>query len=183
MNMKQTNSNTRIIKLLVAIAILGGLTWFLVSGQKATAPDTTDNTSGTNTQSNTDGNNSTSGQTPATNTPAGNNIVVVSTQTAGTKTVTVDNVNLSKPGFIVIKILQPGPDTSNDIILGASKILSAGSKQDLEIPVNTKLNSTVEYTAHIYLDDGDKKFDINKDTFVEGPVVTGPKTYSNFTAK
>ncbi len=182
--MKQIYSNKHIIPALIAVVVLGAIIWFLVSGHKATAPSPTDNFSaGIENQANPNGTTPNDTKGPATNAPSGDNVVVVSTQIAGSKTVTVDNVNLSKPGFIVIKILQPGPDTSNDIILGSSKILSAGAKQDLEIPITTKLNSTTEYTAHIYLDDGDKKFDINKDLFVEGPVVAGPKTYSNFTAK
>jgi hypothetical protein len=171
--MKQTNSNKHVIEGLIAIVVLAGLTWFIISGRQASAPNMTDTSSGTNTQTNTDGNTSSSTQIPATTTPSGNDVVVVSTQSAGTKTITIDNVNLSKPGFVVIGVAD-----SDAALLGSSKLLSAGTKQDLEITLTRALDSNHTYVALIYQDDGNKKFDQLKDT-----MLSGKGTSSKFTAK
>ena len=94
---------------------------------------------------------------------------MVSDQANGSTSVTIDNLNISKPSFIVV--IVPGTNGKADQVVGVSGLLSAGVKQDLEfnLKAGSKLNSSTEYTALIYTDDGDKKFDITKDTKVTGP--------------
>lgn len=165
--MKQTdkNKNLHIIEGVIAIVLLAGIVWFLTSGHQVTAPSTNEpitqntETKPTNPMIPT--------KEPATNTPSGKDVIVVSTQIKGSKAVTVDNATLSKPGFIVINTL--GPSNNPATILGTSKLLTAGSKQDLEISLGSnKLVAGTEYTAEIYQDDGDKKFNPTKDKLASG---------------
>lgn len=174
-NNKNKQLNLHLIEGLVAIVLLAGLAWFLLSGRPASAPSNYENNSQTTQTQNPDTTTKPSG--PATNTPSGTDVIVVSTQTIGSSTVTVDNINLSKPSFVAITI--PGIGDQSQVIIGTSKLLTAGSKQDLEINLGTyKLSSKINYVAKIYHDDGDKKFDSKKDEFI-----SSKSTYANFTAK
>lgn len=163
--------------ILVAIVILGAAWWWMDSRNKVVAPETPssqDNQSPTTSEEPTPETPPQQGQ--ATNQFSGNNTIAVSDQIGGSNSVTIDNINLDKAGFIVIAI----PDASGKLsqILGTSKLLSAGKKLDLEIPVKATLDSNINYTALIYTDDGDRIFNINKDTLIEGP-----KAKATFTAK
>lgn len=85
--------------------------------------------------------------TPTTDT------IAVSTQVPGSS-VTIDNVYLSKPGFIDIHEStsngQPGKS------VGVSGYLGVGAKQDLEITAT--LVPGGKYFAVVHVDNGDKKY-------------------------
>lgn len=86
------------------------------------------------------------------------NIVSLSGQKAGSS-VTVDQVNLQKPGYVVIHEAANGRPGK---IVASSGLIPAGSRQDLVIRLSTKADSS--YIAVLHADDGDKKFDGTKDT-------------------
>ncbi len=138
----------------IGILVILGLAYWYASHKQANAPET--NTTPAEGTENTIPSNSNS----ATTTP-GVNAIVVSTQQAGSS-VTVDNFNLSKPGFIAIYTadVDGGPKT----LIGQSKLLS-GSGQDLEI--NAAVASGKAYVAVLYLDNGDKKFSSSSDTIAK----------------
>jgi len=176
--MKQTNQNNNlhIIEGLIAIVLLAGIVWFLANGNKASAPTQDVFTTNQNYQDPTTPITPSDSST-ATNQPSGNDVVVVSDQAAGSKSVTVDNAVLSKAGFIVISYAKDGK-----FVLGASKLLTAGTKQDLEIPLTKAMDKTNAYVAQIYVDDGDKVFNINKDKSLSA--ITSPAIgYIRFEAK
>lgn len=79
--------------------------------------------------------------------------IAVSTQVPG-NSVTIDNVYLSKPGFIDIHEStsngQPGKS------VGVSGYLGVGAKQDLEITAT--LAPGGKYFAVVHVDNGDKKY-------------------------
>lgn len=158
---------------LVAIIILAGGWWYLDTRNKASAPENT--SENTAEEPATIGNNP---ETPpqegqATNVFEGNNALIISDQIAGSTAVNIDNVNLDEPGFVVIS----SADNSGQI-LGSTKLLSSGKKQDLEIPTRSTLLTNVKYQANIYIDDGDKLFNSSKDT-----KLTGTKSQITFFAK
>lgn len=176
--MKQTNKNNNlhIIEGLIAIVLLVGIVWFLTKGNEASAPTQNDYASNQNYQQPTD-TTAPATSTPATNQPTGKDIVVVSDQSVGTKSVTVDNAVLSKAGFIVITYAKDGKQ-----VLGSSKLLTAGTKQDLEITLTKALDKANTYVAQIYVDDGDKVFNISKDKSLAA--ITSPAIgYSPFEAR
>lgn len=161
--------------LLGAIIVLGGA-YLYFNKNTVTAPETS------NENINVPPTEGSENNVPESTNTAGNvtgtNTIVVSTQIANTKTVTIDNANLSKPGFIVIMSKATNTDQP-DRILGTSGYLSAGVKQDLEINLtNSTLLEGAKYTAAIYVDDGDKKFDSSKDQ----PVGTA-KSSTTFSAQ
>ena len=176
--MKQTdkNNNLHIIEGLIAIVLLAGIVWFLTKGNEASAPTQNDYMTNQNYQQPTDSTVPAT-STPATNQPTGKDIVVVSDQAVGSKSVTVDNAILSKAGFIVITYAKDGKQ-----VLGSSKLLTAGTKQDLEITLTKALDKANSYIAQIYVDDGDKVFNINKDKSLAA--ITSPAIgYTAFEAK
>ena len=165
-----------IIILIIVIVLAGGAWWW--SHKKTTPTDTTNNTQTeqTNQKNNTsDKDDEIIGQ-PATNQLASSDSIAVSDQAKVATSVTIDNVNISKASFIVITI--PGKNGATDQIIGTSGLVSPGMKQDLEVNLKagTKLDSNIEYTALLYADDGDKKFNVAKDTKLSGP--TASSTFS-----
>ncbi len=142
-----------IIAIVAVIIILGAVIWY-VSAQKAIAPEMNNETSqsaNTNTELPPG---DVPGDAPETNpTIPTSDTIAVSTQIPG-DSVTIDNVFLSKPGFIDIHEStsngQPGKS------IGASGLLGVGAKQDLEI--NAPIKPGAKYFAVIHVDNGDKKY-------------------------
>ncbi|MCC7004442.1 hypothetical protein IT397_00780 [Candidatus Nomurabacteria bacterium] len=81
--------------------------------------------------------------------------LVIHEQVAGDMTAVVDAVNVSNNGFVVIK--------SDENIIGISKFLTAGNYSKLEISLTEKLKDSAMYIGEVYMDDGDKIFDPEKD--------------------
>jgi hypothetical protein len=84
----------------------------------------------------------------------------VSTQTAG-RSVTIDAAKIATDSFIAIF-----ENTNGKLgkLVGSSALLTPGDKQDLEIRATISAGKT--YIASIYKDDGNKRFDANKDSLV-----------------
>lgn len=94
-------------------------------------------------------------QTPTSDT------IAVSTQAPGSS-VTIDNVFLSKAGFITIHEVDAKGMAGT--IVGTSGLLSVGAKQDLEVVATLKPGA--KYIAMVRADNGDKKFNAAQDTAI-----------------
>lgn len=99
--------------------------------------------------------------------------IIVTTQKAG-KFITIDNISLTKPGYVVIH--ETGASGAIGPVIGATKWLSAGDKEDLTVSATTV--SGKKYAAMLHYDDGDKKFDAAKD-----PMAAGTKSTAIFLAQ
>ncbi len=155
------------IIILIIILVLVGAWWWMSKNKTENTQTPAQNNE--QTQNNNDDSSEEVVAPPATNILASTDSIVVSDQGSSSTSVTVDNINISKPSFVVIII--PGTAGKADQIIGTSGLLTAGAKQDLEVNLKPgiKLNSSTDYTAQIYMDDGDKKLDIAKDTKISGP--------------
>ena len=165
--MKQNNKqkNLHFIEGLVALALLLFIIWLVVKNDDKTKTTTDILYQVPAVQNTNPTKDPTKNSNTATNQLAGTDTIAVSDQVAGTKTITIDNVNLSKPGFIVISELS----VAKGEVLGTSKLLTAGAKQDLEVSLGAnKLKAGVEYVAEIYQDNGDKKFNSSTDKLASG---------------
>jgi hypothetical protein len=146
------------IVLIIVLAVLF-IWWMFSSGNQATAPSPNPSPQ---TQLETPSSPTTT-NTTATNQLTKTDTIIVSNHNA-VSVATIDNLNLSEPSFIVIHILD-----QNNLpvkIIGTSGLLSKGIKQDLQIKLSEKLISSNQYTASIYLDDGDKIFNNTKDQVI-----------------
>ncbi len=145
------------VYIIVAILIIAALAYlFFFTGNKATAPVTTDETSNTVIGENTEHPENVNGaaQSPLA---ATKNTLAISTQESGSQ-ITIDNYYLEKPGYIVIhEIKNDSPGT----VVGTSGLLKAGAGQDLTFQATLKPNTT--YFALLYEDNGDKKFNLASD--------------------
>lgn len=143
-----------VIGVLAAIIILGGGYWYF-SQNKAAAPETQEiigdvpNDRDEQNEINTDA---------TTNTTPSTDKIVVSAQLPGSD-ITVDNISLSKPGFVVVYELDSAGRLGK--VVGTSNYLTAGNKQDLEVKATVVANR--KYSAVLYVDNGDKKFDAATD--------------------
>jgi hypothetical protein len=151
----------KLIIAILAALLIGGGAYFYIQNNNASAPSETDSFQKNGTTEEEEfvgdvpGDPADNSQTPTTDT------IAVSTQVAGSS-VTIDNVFLSKPGFISIhEVSAKGqPDT----VIGNSGLLSVGAKQDLEVKAD--LEPGAKYIAMIRTDNGDKKFNAEQDTAV-----------------
>lgn len=93
------------------------------------------------------------------------NGLVISPQKA--TDVTADQAYLESPGFIVVhRVVQDSPGE----VLGVSAYLDKGLHTN--VPLNASLEPESTYFAFLYADDGDKMFNLEKDTillFYDGP--------------
>lgn len=161
----------KVIATIVAlIVIVGGLYWY-VSNNKAMAPEVNSNTAENTSSSDKPLTGDVPGDAPDTNpTVPTTDTIAVSTQIPGSS-VTIDNVFLSKPGFVVIH--EATANGKPGEIIGSSGLLGVGAKQDLEI--NATIKPGAKYYAMVHMDNGDKKFTAALDLPVTkdgGPVMT-----------
>lgn len=83
--------------------------------------------------------------------------ISISPQKAGSSIV-VDEITLSKPGFVVIHEDNAG---SPGKIIGQTFLLTAGTKQDIVVKVSVQAGKT--YYAMLHSDNGDTKFNATDD--------------------
>ncbi|HEX3099666.1 MAG TPA: hypothetical protein VHQ41_01695 [Patescibacteria group bacterium] len=150
----------KVIIAVVAIVVILAAIYLYVSHNKAVAPVVDSNTAQSTSPDVAPGD--VPGDSPDTNpTVPTSDTIAVSTQIPGTSA-TIDNVFLSKPGFVTIQEVdakgQPGK------VVGVSGLLGTGPKQDLEIPAT--LVPGAKYIAIVRMDNGDKKFNAEQDTSV-----------------
>ena len=147
----------KIIIAVIAVIIIGGGIYWFVFGPGSTRFCCAPNDNTQEQTENTPQEGDVVGEVPGDPeedplTPTSDTIAV-STQIAGSS-VTIDNVFLSKPGFIDIHEStsngQPGKS------VGVSGYLGVGAKQDLEI--NAPIVAGKKYFAVVHFDNGDKKY-------------------------
>ena len=154
--------NQKIIISIIAVLVIGGAIVWYVSSNKAVAPETKMDTTQNNTNQAELPPGEVPGDDPATNpTIPTSDTIAVSTQVPGSSA-TIDNVFLSKPGFVTIHEATSKGQPGN--IVGTSGLLGVGAKQDLEI--NAPLKPGAKYIAMVRMDNGDKKFNAGQDTAV-----------------
>lgn len=142
----------KVIIAIVAIVVIAGAAYWYVSNNKAVAPETNSNVAQNSDDQLPPGD--VPGDKPESNpTVPTSDTIAVSTQIPG-DSVTIDNVYLSKPGFVDIHEStsngQPGKS------VGVSGLLGVGAKQDLEI--NAPIVAGKKYFAVVHYDNGDKKY-------------------------
>ncbi len=164
--MKQ-KTNKHLIEGIIGLVLILLLGWLIMRGRNASAPS--ENVVPNNEQSEIN-NNTPANNTPATNQLASTDSVAVSTQSSNSKAVTIDNINLSKPGFAVVGTLGSNGKLSQ--IIGSSRLVTPGEKQDLEVLVTSALSEKTSYMVMLYQDNGDKKFDPKTDTLLTGKTAT-----------
>ncbi len=162
LNIKKMKQN-HIIALIAGVIIIGGglLYW---NSREAAAPETNTQNQTAEEQAANDANfqGDVPGDAPETNpTIPTSDTIAVSTQIAGSS-VTVDNVFLSKPGFVSIHEVNSKGQPGN--IIGTSGLLGTGPRQDLEI--NAAIVPGAKYIAMVRMDNGDKKFNAQQDEAV-----------------
>lgn len=162
------NNNKHLIEGLIALVLIIGLGWLFLRGRDAAAP--TETNINQNQQQTTEQTKPQNNTGQATNQLTGTDSISVSNQTAGTKSVFIDNINLSAPGYVVISTI--GANDKPDKVIGTSKLISVGAKQDLEIPLTTALQKKLTYIVQIYLDNGNKNFNANIDTLIDNSGAT-----------
>lgn len=165
--MKQ-KSNKHLIEGIVGLALIIGFGWLVLRGRDAAAP--TDSSVTPQTQSSSGSASVPPASAPATNKLESTDSVAVSTQNDKAKIATIDNLNLSRPGFAVIGTANAGGKLAQ--VIGSSRLISPGEKQDLEIALTTALDSKVNYLVLLYHDNGDKKFDPKTDTLLNNKTAT-----------
>jgi hypothetical protein len=147
------------IVLLAALIVLALAGYFYINrNNEAAAPEIT------NENVNVAPTEGTENTIPENTNTAGNvsgaDTIIVTEQSAGSA-VTIDNVNLSKPGFLVIHADNNGQVGA---AVGYSGYLSAGPKQDLEVKATIVAGG--KYWAEIHWDNGDKKLNAALDQSV-----------------
>ena len=148
-----------IIAIVAAIIIAGGI-YLYVQNHKAVAPVVTDTNTSQNSEDLAPGD--VPGDSPESNpTIPTSDTIAVSTQIPG-DSVTIDNVFLSKPGFVTIHEVTSKGMAGN--IVGTSGLLGVGAKQDLE--VRAAIKPGAKYIAMVRMDNGDKKFNAQQDEAV-----------------
>ena len=146
-----------IIAIIAAVIIAGGI-YLYVKDRKAVAPVIDETAQSSEELAPGD----VPGDTPESNpTVPTSDTIAVSTQIPG-DSVTIDNVFLSKPGFVTIHEVTTKGQAGN--IVGTSGLLGVGAKQDLE--VRAAIKPGAKYIAMVRMDNGDKKFNAQQDEAV-----------------
>jgi hypothetical protein len=158
MNMNDTG-NRVIAGVVIVLLVIGawylGTTFKPATGTKVTMATST---SGTNIGSSTNASTNTTGTTPAgaTLTVSGG-AVSVKDQPAGSS-VLVSSVTLAQLGWVAVR-------DSSGRTLGAA-LFGAGTYSAVQVPLLRNTVSGEHYQVLLYADDGDKVFDLHKDTLV-----------------
>jgi hypothetical protein len=157
MDMNDTG-NRVIIGIVAALLVIGA--WYLgttyrpgsMTSMQSTSTVTTSGSTSTNTNTSITG--ATSG---ATQVAVGGEAVSVADQPAG-GFVTVKSVTISQLGWVAVR------DASGHV-LGAVRV-DAGTHTAVQVPLLRNTVSGQKYQVLLYADDGDKVFELHKDTLV-----------------
>ncbi|MBI5003489.1 hypothetical protein HZC00_00125 [Candidatus Kaiserbacteria bacterium] len=154
--------------LVLVVVVVGG--WWMIKNSKASstvvgdAASTTEETTGDNMVNVVAMNDDTAAPTPtptpthpAVTTEARGESVTMQDQSAGTEA-TIASMKLSAASWVAIKDAKG--------VLGAAWYPSYATKGSVSLLRKTVAGTT--YQAVVYVDDGDKKFDMHKDTLVTG---------------
>ena len=115
------------------------------------------------------GNTVTDTETPSESTPTGDNLnpsmvstgeaVTVRDQAAGAS-VAVASVTLNQMGWVAVR-------DENGRVLGAARF-EAGTMSDVSVPLLRATTASSSYQVLLYIDDGDREFDLHKDILIMG---------------
>jgi hypothetical protein len=159
----------------VATIVGGGIFWYITASEKDV--ELVDQTTTGQTQL-LQSNNSNSGeaQVPAGDTSQlrGKNILNIGPQSPGNSLI-VDLVNLVKPGYVVVH--QADSKGQAGRLIAYSPLLKAGSSEDLV--VRAALRASTTYVVSLRNDDGDGKFNADKDLILNN--VSGKPVVQNIT--
>lgn len=150
---KLLSDNRLLIGGAAALVIIGAL-WFMT--REATAPSMETSDTNMNTGETPD---KTSDLNPgvAPSTTSDNEYIAVKDQLAGS-TVTVDSVTFTQTGWVAIR-------DDRGWTLGAARF-EAGTHDAVEVPLLRATEAGQRYQALLYIDDGDGKFDLDKEILV-----------------
>ena len=159
MDMKDTG-NRIIIGIVAALVVIGA--WYLGTSFKPssmTKTDTDTTVSGSVTTDTTTGTGSTntSSTSGAAQVMVGGEAVTVGNQPAGSF-VSVSSVTIAQTGWVAVR------DASGHV-LGAARV-DAGTHTAVQVPLLRNTETGGSYQVLLYADDGDKVFDLHKDTLV-----------------
>src|SRR5581483_2008793 len=101
--------------------------------------------------------------TTANTTTKDKNSISVSTHTPSS-TAVIDSVTLTNPGFVAVYESSNGQTGG---ILGSSNLLPAGEQKNLTISLSRKTTSGEMLITQVYKDNGDGKFDPEKDELIK----------------
>jgi len=149
------NTNVIIGGIIVIVVLVAG--WWLTTkpaGEGSMATSTATDTS--NTGSNT-GSSSTTGANPST--IASGEAVTVRNQAAG-DSVAVESVTLNQMGWVAIR-------DEDGRVLGAARF-DAGTHANVSVPLLRGTVASSSYQVLLYVDDGDKEYDLHKDILITG---------------
>ena len=157
--MDMNDTGNRIIIAVIAVLLVIGA-WYLgtvhplssMNGGTASISTTTP-ASGNSTTTGTKGTSTASGPT----TVATEDSVSVGNQPAGSF-VMVASATLTQTGWVAIR-------DSDGRVLGAG-LFNAGTAKAVQVPLLRNTVASQQYQALIYIDDGDRAFDLHKDTLV-----------------
>ena len=157
---KAKNMKQNIIIAIVVAVILAGITFWFVGRNQATAPEVTNTPESAIIEGEQEDEfvGDVPGDQPDPSTIPSTATVAVSTQVPG-DSVTIDNVFLEKPGFVVIHESTASGQAGK--IIGTSGLLGTGARQDLEI--SAMLKPGAKYFAMLHEDNGDKVFKADTD--------------------
>ncbi|MDO8552419.1 MAG: hypothetical protein Q7S01_02700 [bacterium] len=99
------------------------------------------------------------GTSPATSSAVGGEFVSVNDQKAGSQ-VQVASLTLLEMGWVGIR-------DKDGRVLGAGRF-EAGSYKDVNVPLLRATVAGESYQALLYVDDGDRQFDLHKETLISG---------------
>jgi hypothetical protein len=95
---------------------------------------------------------------------------VISNQLPGIEVI-VDEVTLSRPGFVVITEYRNG---EVGLVIGSSELLSIGTTAGVPVPLARVIAEKETYAARLYIDDGDGLFVPEIDMPVLDPALMVP---------
>ncbi len=138
----------------ILIILIGG--WWVVTrtGSQTGSPTTATTSSTTGTSSNASGSSTTTGNPSAVST---GEAVSVGDQPAGSFVVAA-SATLTQMGWLAVR-------DQDGRVLGAAR-LEPGTHEAVQIPLLRNTTTGDKYQVLIYIDDGDKEFDLHKDTLV-----------------
>lgn len=147
-----TNNTRNWLIIGAVVIVLLGLGWWLMARGRSASPNTDATTGATSTVGTT-----LSVGAPVTTTASGES-VSAKDQTAGLS-VAVEGMNLAKVSWVAVR------DVKGQRILGAHRFEAGVTAGEVSLLKPTVAGG--EYQVLVYVDDGDKKFDMKKDALVE----------------
>ena len=166
--------NTQIAIGVAVIVVVGLLAWWLFSKPAAdTGSMATSTTQGTDATAIAASDTDLSGvegsmvTADANMTPATTEVITVSDQPAG-DSVRIASVTLSKTGWVAVR---------DSLRIYGAAWLAAGTHENVSVPLLRNTTSGDKYSVVLYVDNGNKQFDMHADSLISG--MSGTFTATN----